>query len=366
MHGSGPRRALAVAIALLAPHLLPAIGERPARAADGPPNIVLIVADDLGWGDVGGHGCADIPTPCMDRLARRGVLCTDGYATAPQCFPSRAALMTGRYAQRFGIELNMSKAKCDLPLEEQTLAERLARAGYVTGLVGKWNLGESPGHHPLDRGFDEFFGFLGFAHRYVRNDRLPKKDTDPLTRGRTPVREQEHLSAAIAREARAFVARHEAEPFFLVVSFNAPHTPHQPRETDRRRLAALPDSARRAYAALVLSLDEGVGSVLAALEEHDLDERTLVFLVGDNGGDLHHHARNDPLRGGKSSLWEGGIRVPWLVRWSGKIPGGQIDRRPVSHLDVVPSALAAAGVAARDSLDGRDRLPRWAGRTDAA
>ncbi len=350
-----------------------------ARPVEGPgavtagsrPNVVLILADDLGYADLGAQGSVDLSTPNLDALARAGLQCTDAYVAAPQCFPSRAALLTGRYAQRFGIEHNMSASPANLPLDQPTLAERLRAAGYATGLVGKWNLGEDEAHHPIARGFDEFFGFLGFAHRYVRNDRFKPDEKDKLQRGREPVLESAYLTDAFARESREFILRHADHPFFLLASFNAPHMPLQADPVRRARFAALPDEARGTYAAMVESLDDAVGVIRATLEEAGLVEDTIVVFLSDNGGmseeggESRRAARNHPLHGGKHSLWEGGIRVPFLVAWEGTVPARGLEHRPVLSIDIAATVLEACGaVPGAGALDGPSRLGRWTGRED--
>ena len=347
-----------------------ATGGVPARRADdgnARPNVILILADDLGYADLGAQGSVDLRTPNLDALARSGLQCTDAYVSAPQCYPSRAALMTGRYAQRFGIEHNFSARPTDLPLDQPTIAERFKAAGYATGLVGKWNLGEDDRHDPIARGFDEFFGFTQFAHRYVRNDRFKPDEEDRLRRGRTPVVESEYLTDAFARESRDFILRHADQPFFLFASFNAPHMPLQAKVEELAAFASLPDTVRAKYAAMVASLDDAVGVIEATLRETGLTRRTLVVFLSDNGADHMRGGRNDPLRAGKSTLWEGGIRIPWLVAWEGRVPAAGLEDRPVIQVDLPATFVSACGIAAGPgAFDGVDRLPRWTGRTNDA
>lgn len=336
-----------------------------ARAPGASPNVVLILVDDLGYADLGVQGAADLRTPNLDALARAGLQCTDAYVSAPQCFPSRAALMTGRYSQRFGIEHNYSALPTNLPTAERTLAERFRAAGYATGLVGKWNLGEDEMHDPLARGFDEFFGFLTFAHRYVRNDRFKPDEKDALRRGREPVLESEYLTDAFARESRDFILRHADRPFFLFASFNAPHTPMQAEPRQLARFAGLPREERAKYAAMVASLDDAVGVIRTALREAGLERDTFVLFLSDNGAEAVRGGSNAPLRGGKHALWEGGIRVPFLAAWEGRIPARGLDARPVLQIDIPATVLAACGIASEGgAFDGRDRLPRWTGAED--
>lgn len=333
--------------------------------ADRPPNVIVVFVDDLGYADTGAQAAADIPTPNLDALARAGVQCTDAYVSAPLCFPSRAALITGLYAQRFGVEHHA--AGFDLPRGQVTLAERMRAAGYVTGLVGKWNLGEGDGLDPQSRGFDEFFGFDGLAHPYEPGGKASARG-GPIRRGRTPVDEREHLTDAFARESRDFILRHAREPFFLLATFNAPHTPLQARPIDELRVAATcSDPDRATYAAVVVGLDDALGVIDRTLRETGLLRSTLVLFASDNGAAGTKGGSNAPLRDGKGSLWEGGIRVPCFARFPGRIPPGRIDGTPVMQIDVAPTALAAAGALDDPgTFDGRNVLPLWSGRAAAA
>jgi arylsulfatase A-like enzyme len=335
----------------------------PLRAADrSKPNIVILLADDLGYADVGFQGCKDTPTPHIDSLAKEGVRCTSGYVSGPYCSPTRAGLMTGRYQQRFGHEFNPGGGNAGLPLSETTTADRLKAAGYATGLVGKWHLGAAPRFHPQRRGFDEFFGFLGGAHPY-----FPGRGA-PIFRGTAEVKEKEYLTDAFAREAVAFIHRHKQKPFFLYLAFNAVHTPMHATDDRLKKFSSITDPTRRTYAAMLTAMDEAVGRVLDKLREERLENDTLVFFFSDNGGPTMrgttiNGSRNTPLRGSKRTTLEGGIRVPFAVRWKGKLPAGTVYRRPVIQLDVLPTALAAAGVAVKPewNLDGVNLLPHLTG-----
>ncbi len=327
----------------------------PALAGEGPSNIVVILADDLGYADLGVQGSKDLATPHIDSLARDGVRFTNGYVSAPVCAPTRAGLLTGRYQQRFGFEFNPPEPRATeygLAREEPTLAERLKGKGYATGMVGKWHLGFRGELTPPRRGFDEFFGFLSGMRSY-----FPRPRADPLLRGDVPVRESLYLTTAFGREAAAFVERHRDEPFLLYVAFNAVHAPLQATDADLARFKDIADPKRRAYAAMVASMDDAVGTLLAKLSETGLDERTLVFFLSDNGGPTRETgASNAPFRGRKGQLYEGGIRVPFLLRWKGRVRAGQVHEEPVISLDVAATALAAAGVEIPDGLDGIDLL----------
>ncbi len=337
-----------------------ALGQARAAAEPAPaprPNIIVIVSDDQGYADVGVHGCKDVPTPNLDTLAAEGVRCSSGYVSCPVCSPTRAGLITGRYQQRFQHEYNPGPTGTQgLTLKETALPELLRRAGYATGMVGKWHLGTLPEHHPLKRGFQEFYGFLGGAHPYLN---LSARDQRPILRGTTPVDEKEYLTDAFGREAVAFIQRHAKEPFFLYLTFNAVHAPVQAPESYTSRVQGIAETRRRTYAAMLTALDANVGKVLAALAAEKLEERTLVFFNSDNGGPLTNGSRNTPLRGTKGTVWEGGVRVPFFARWKGVLPAGKVYAQPVSTLDIVPTAVAAGGAAleAGTKYDGVDLLP---------
>jgi arylsulfatase A-like enzyme len=327
------------------------------------PNIVVILADDLGYGDLGYLGSREIPTPNIDLLVKTGVKCTNGYVSAPYCSPTRAGFLTGRYQQRFGHEFNPPDnpgRNIGLPVEEKTIADRLKAAGYVTGLVGKWHLGSAVKFHPLKRGFDEFFGFLTGAHSYLSQNGDPNK----ILRGTRPVDEPTYLTDAFAREAVSFIKKHKSDPFFLYLSFNAVHTPVEVNDGRLARFDAIKDPRRKAYAAMVSAMDEGIGHVMDSLKAFGLEENTLIFFLSDNGGPTLigtsvNGAQNGPLRGSKRTTLEGGIHVPFVVRWKGKLPAGKVYDPPVIQLDILPTALAAAGqpVDATAKLDGVNLLP---------
>ncbi len=322
------------------------------------PNIVVILADDLGYGDVGFNGCPDIPTPNIDSLAANGVLCTNGYVTHPACSPSRAALITGRYQQRFGHELSPTfdttipaNPRLGLPESEFTLPQILQPAGYVSAAIGKWHLGFAPNLFPTRRGFNEFFGFLDAQQRYY--------DTY-IYQGETLVQEPAYLTEAFTREGVSFIDRHAPEPFFLYLAYSAVHKPYdQPPQIYMDRVANIPDPQRRLYAAMVVALDDGVGQILATLQAHNLLENTLIFFLSDNGAPNKSFTRNFPLRGYKGDMLEGGVRVPFAVQWPGRLPANVVYDEPVSSLDIVPTVAAAAEVALPTdrAYDGLNILP---------
>jgi arylsulfatase B len=366
-------------------------------AAPRPPNILLILADDLGHAELGCQGAKDIPTPHLDSLARNGVRCTAGYVTASFCTPSRAGLLTGRNQTRFGHELNVvGRQNLDpaigLPLTEKTLADHLKARGYATGCIGKWHLGATEAFHPQRRGFDEFFGFLHEGHFFVpgppwtgvttwlRTNALPPgsgprltqgdvifsthlrttepryDDHNPLLRGTQPVTERDYLTDALARESVAFIGRHRAEPFFLYLAFNAPHSPMQAPPKYLDRFAHIPDIHRRLFAAMVSAMDDAVGVVLKKLREEKLEEQTLIVFLSDNGGPTAElTSSNAPFSGGKGSFLEGGLRVPFIVQWKGQLPAGKTFAHPVSALDLAPTFLAAAGSSRREEAPSNSK-----------
>ena len=351
------RRALAAVATLLAFFLPLAL----AVSAIAKPNILIIVGDDMGYGDISVHGCKDIPTPHIDSLAKNGIRCTNGYVSGPYCSPTRAGLMTGRYQTRFGHEFNPGPTpdpNFGLPLTETTLAQRLKDAGYTTGMVGKWHLGQERQFNPMSRGFQEYYGFLGGARSYFPYDVVPNVN-QAMLRGYDPVPENEpYTTDTFTREASAFIDRHAKEPWFLYLTYNSVHTPMHATEKYLSRFKNVTDERRRAYCGMMSAMDDGIGEVLKKLDENRLTENTLVFFVSDNGGPPANGSTNGPLRGNKAQTWEGGIRVPYLVQWKGTLPAGKTYDQPVIQLDFHPTALAAAGVEAKNTnFDGVNLLP---------
>ncbi len=336
------------------------------RAADATkPNVLILVADDLGYADLGFQGGKDIPTPNIDKLAKSGVSCSNGYVSGPYCSPTRAGLLTGRYQQRFGHEFNPSQPGAGLPVTETTIADRLKAAGYSTGLVGKWHLGNRPEQRPNRRGFDEFFGFLGGAHTYFAG-----KSGD-IYRNNQTITEPDYFTDAIGREASAFVETHKAHPFFLEVTFNAVHTPMEADSPRLSKFAHIKDEKRRTYAAMLSAMDDAIGKILGTLDDAGLREKTMIVFISDNGGPTMlgtsvNAARNVPLRGSKRTTLEGGIRVPFVLSWKGVLPEGKVYDEPVIQLDILPTALAAAGkpVATDAKLDGVDLVPYLTGKAE--
>lgn len=333
--------------------LLASTSAAPSPVAAAPrPNILLIVSDDQGYADAGFQGSTDIPTPHLDRLAAAGIRFTNGYVTHAFCSPSRAGLLTGRYQQRFGHERNVYYDPADhregLPATEILLPARLQAAGYTTGWIGKWHLGGALEFAPQRRGFAETYGFLGGGHRYRDWQANPTiENMLSLERNGAAVEEPAHLTAAFGREAAAFVQRHTGEPWFLYLAFNAPHNPMEPTPERLARFASIKDPLRRKYAAQVSLMDDAIGETLTALRASGQEERTLVIFFSDNGGPPAsvNGADNAPLRGAKGSPYEGGIRVPFLMAWPGRLAAGTTDDRPVSAIDVFATTLGLAGVA---------------------
>ncbi len=330
------------------------------------PNVIIIMADDLGYGDLGVHGCQDIPTPHIDSIARNGVRFTSGYVTAPVCSPSRAALMTGRYQQRFGHETNPGTSLEDspyfgLPVSETTIGDRFKDLDYRTGWIGKSHLGGTAPFHPLRRGFDEFFGFIKSHHDYFDDGTPLGEQDDPIRSGTNSIVENSYLTTAFARECVKFIGSHTNAPFLLYAAFNAVHFPQQATSNLVTRAAQLPivDPHRRIMAAMLLGLDDAVGAILATLRQLSLESNTLIFFTTDNGGTTQLGSSNAPLRGGKTELYEGGIRVPLFMQWKGRLATNQVYHAPVSTFDILPTAIAAAGgpISASWKLDGVNLLP---------
>jgi arylsulfatase A-like enzyme len=325
------------------------------------PNILFIVGDDMGFADVGFNHCQDIPTPNLDSLAKSGVRFTSGYVSAPYCSPCRAGLMTGRYQEKFGHEFNPTGRGTGLPLTEKTIADRLKSAGYVTGLAGKWHLGNIPEMHPQKRGFDEFFGFLGGSHSYFK--------WDGMLRGTEPARGTEYFTDAFGGEACEFIEKHKGHPWFLYLAFNAVHTPMHATDERLAKFTAITNKQRQTYDAMMLALDENIGRVRRKLAETGQENNTFIIFISDNGGPTMpgttiNGSRNDPFRGSKRTTLEGGIRVPFLVSWKDHVLPGVYDQ-PVIQLDLTATALAIAGVAA-SNLDGVNLLPFLAGEKKSA
>lgn len=346
--------------------LILACGALTASAAE-KTNLLILYADDLGWGELGCQGSKDIPTPNIDSIAKSGLRCTQGYVAATYCSPSRAGLLTGRYPTRFGHENNgvAGPKGPGLSLKETTLAERLKSLGYATAAVGKWHLGATDETRPTKRGFDEFFGTLAntpffkptnFVDSRVSNDVRKIED------------ENFYTTDAYADRAVDWLEKHQEQPWFLYLPFNAQHAPLEAPQKYLDRFASIEDKKRRTFAAMMSAMDDAVGRVLEKVRAIGQEERTLVFFIGDNGGPTKGTTSfNGPLRGFKQTTYEGGPRVPFLVQWKGVLPAGKTYDLPVMNLDVLPTAIAAAGgeVDPAWKLDGVDLRPYLTGaKTD--
>lgn len=331
------------------------------------PNFVFIVADDLGFADLSLNGSKQIPTPNIDQLAFEGVNFTQGYVTSPVCSPSRAGFLTGRNQVHFGYDNNIGVSQpgfdpqyMGLPVSEKTIADRLKPLGYISGLVGKWHLGYEPHFHPLNRGFDEFWGYQGGGHDYFTSDPQGTGYLSPIESNYKTPQPITYLTDDKGDECVDFIKRHKNSPFFLFASFNAPHAPMQATDADLELFKHIEDVRRRTYAAMVYRLDVNVGRIMKALKDAGIEEKTLVVFISDNGGPVDQNASiNAPLNGQKGILLEGGIRVPFIMKWPGKLPAGVTYENPVISLDFAPTFIAAAGgnVMEDDNLDGVNLIP---------
>lgn len=344
------------------------------------PDIVLVMMDDIGYGDLGSYGAPDAKTPNIDRLARLGVRFTESYSNAADCTPTRAALISGRYQQRVGIETvtGMNPAPGRPPNTNglratgATLPALLKKSGYATGLLGKWHLGYLPEMSPNAHGFDEFFGFLGGLVDYYTH-LAPNRRPD-LYENSTPVETPRYLTDEITDRAVSFIDRHSTGPFFLEVAYNAVHAPFEPpdqpppdsmRHRFNARAAEQPGDSgahsRQDYVRMLERADEGVGKIMEALEHRNLTANTLVIFTNDNGGEWL--SRNAPFFNRKGTLWEGGIRVPLIFFWPGHVRGGTTTQQVALTMDVTASILSAAGVSPDPAfpMDGIDLLPTASG-----
>jgi len=406
----------------------PVAANRPVPWAEGPatplpggrpPNIILIVADDLGINDITAEGPGTgvagglVPTPNIDAIAREGADFTVAYAANATCSPSRAALMTGRYPQRFGFEFTavpdeLAKympryapqdrpypiiyhadlqhqappmGKMGMPASEVTIAELLKSRGYHTVHLGKWHLGEAHGMRPEDQGFDESLGFMAGASKYEADTAGPdaRLPGDPLDRllwmglrdavqfnGSRPFHAGEYMTDYLSDQAAAAIRANRNRPFFLYLAYNAPHTPYQATKADYQALSAIKDPRARVYGAMVRALDRGVGRVMAALRAQGLDQNTILIFTNDNGGTKATGMPdiNKPYRGWKGTFFEGGIRVPFFVRWPARIAPGQKLTTPANFIDVLPTLTAAAGaeLPIDRKIDGMNLLPFTTGQ----
>jgi arylsulfatase A-like enzyme len=340
---------LACVLALVAPPL--------SRAAT-PPNVIIFYADDLGWGETAAQGFSkDIPTPHIDSIAQNGLRFTNGYVAATYCSPSRAGLMTGRYPTRFGHEFNTVANTVGLRGDQTTMATRMKALGYATAAIGKWHLGNQPENRPTQRGFDEFFGTLNntpFFHPTNFVDSRISSDVRPITD------DAFYTTDAYADRALDWLEKNKTRPCFLYLPFNALHAPLQAPKKYLDRFPEITDQKRKTFAAMMSAMDDAIGRILAKIRANGQEENTLIFFISDNGGPTASTtSSNGPLRGFKMTTFEGGTRVPFLAQWKGKIPAGKTYDLPVLNLDVLPTALIAAGGKPEASwqLDGVDLMP---------
>ena len=353
----------------------PAIGAKPAAR----PNLILILSDDQGWGDAGFRGATDVKTPNLDRLAASGVEFRQGYVTAPQCIPSRAGLITGRYQQHAGIECNPDDNKNDvyqLPESTATLASELKAAGYRTGMVGKWHLGEPLSSQPFNKGF-EWCAYMrhGMGYQFLKSAWPKDKDGKGTNWFRDekdqaiPIEGQGYLTEVFTDKALKFIQKKDERPFFLYLAYHPPHWPLEALEESVAQYEDINDGNRRICAAMIADMDSQIGRIIDYLKSSALDKNTMIVFLSDNGAPQYsgpsitpvkigeNASLNGPLSGCKGLLLEGGIRVPFVMSWPGTLPVGVKVDWPVSALDITPTFLAAAGAAPMAEADGTDLLP---------
>jgi arylsulfatase A-like enzyme len=339
------------------------------RAAAAKPNIIVFLCDDVGYAEFGFQGNAEIPTPNIDSIAKNGVRFTNGYVSGPYCSPTRAGLLTGRYQTRFGHEFNGGGGAggkgFGLPLSETTMADRLKKLGYATCAVGKWHLGGPPEYLPTKRGFDEFYGTVAntpfFKPPNFVDSRVSPDEVKPVTD------ENFYTTDAYAERAVDWISKQKGKPYFLYLPFNAQHAPLQATQKYLDRFPRIADEKRRAFAAMMSAMDDAVGRVLQQVRDLGQEESTLIFFLADNGGPTQQTtSSNGPLRGFKATTSEGGVRVPFCAQWKGKIPAGSMYEKPIIQLDILPTAIVAAGgtVDPAWKLDGVDLIPHLTGKGD--
>ena len=316
------------------------------------PNFILIVADDLGFADVGFNGSTQIKTPYIDELANTGVRFTEGYVSSPVCSPSRAGLMTGINQVEFGHDNNIGGNQpgfdpeyMGLPLSQKTIADRLKPQGYTSGLIGKWHLGDAPQFHPLNRGFDEFWGYTGGGHDYFTSTPNGKGSIKPIECNYKTPKPISYITDDVGNECTDFIKRHKANPFFLFASFNAPHAPMQATKEDLKLYKHIKNKKRRTYAAMVHRLDINVGKIIKAVKEQGLTDNTLIVFISDNGGPQDQNSSiNAPFNGQKGILLEGGIHVPFVMNWPKTLPSKTTYNNSVSSLDIMSTFIELAGI----------------------
>lgn len=331
------------------------------------PNIIVILSDDAGYKDFGFTGSKEFKTPNLDKLATQGTVFTNAYVASSVCGPSRAGLLTGKYPQRYGFLHNNVPGCVDkkaglygrnmgLPLNQKTIADYLKSAGYTSMIVGKWHQGHAMRFHPLNRGFDEFYGFLGGARNYFATQKVSEEhrlwhNMDTLPEPET------YLTDLFAEKSCDFIKSNRRKPFFLFLSFNAVHSPYQAKERDIKKFSQI-SKQRRTLAAMTWSMDEAIGKVLSQVKKSGIEENTIIIFLNDNGGVSYYGADNSPFSGCKSTYLEGGIRVPFIIKWPKKLASNSTYKYPITLMDILPTMLSAAGVNYKSELfDGVDILP---------
>ena len=349
---------------------------------DSLPNVILVLVDDLGYNDVGFNGSNDIRTPNIDMLSHNGVTFTNGYVSYPVCSPSRAGIITGRYQDKFGYGLNIlytpKDPKMGLPLSEYTLADLFKSKNYITSAIGKWHLGAHESLRPLNRGFDEFFGFLTGGHRYFPEEWTLEDETKVKSQGdayRTKllrndqrVEENEYLTDALSREAIDFIDRNNDNPFFLYLAYNAPHGPLQATKKYLDRYDHIDDKRRKTYAAMVSSVDDGVGDIIGKLKQHNILDNTIIYFLSDNGGSKFNSSNNYPLKGFKGELYEGGLKVPFVMHWPAKVKPNTVFEKPVISLDIFATikSVINPSLELKNPLHGKNLMPYISGNNNEA
>ena len=331
------------------------------RAKPEQPNIVLLLADDLGWADLGFQGSSDILSPNIDQLAKHGIRFTDGHVSASVCSPSRAGLMTGRYQQRFGHEANSPPPSEGMDIKQITIADRLKELGYRTGLIGKWHLGNQDVYSPTRRGFDYFYGLRSGSRSYFQNAKKDDKKGNPkaIEENGKKVEFEGYLTDVFGQKAIDFVNSQDDKPFFLYHSFTAPHGPMHATEEDKRLFSSIENTKRRSYAAMIWAMDRAIGKLIDALKASGEFENTLIWFLSDNGGATGNASVNLPLAGHKGIKFEGGTRVPFFAHWPKQFKEPKRFDSMMISLDIMPTTLAAAGAKEEDlkNLDGVNLLP---------
>jgi arylsulfatase A-like enzyme len=340
-----------------------------ASSAVAKPNVIVFLSDDVGYAEYGFQGGTDIPTPHIDSIAKNGMRFTQGYVSGPYCSPTRAGLLTGRYQTRFGHEWNEGPAEpggrqFGLPVEQKTMADRLKALGYATACVGKWHLGRGPEFIATARGFDEFYGTVANTPYFNPPNFIDTRKSPEVT----PVKDDNfYTTDAYAERAVDWIGKQKDKPYFLYLPFNAQHAPLQAPKKYLDRFPLIENENRRNFAAIMSAMDDAVGRVLAKVKEMGQEENTLIFFFSDNGGPTAQTtSRNNPLRGVKATTLEGGIRIPFCAQWKGKIPAGKTFDHPMIQLDILPTAIAAAGgtVDPEWKLDGVDLMPYLTGKAE--